>query len=250
MPKKRPPKLKFPIAIAKAAEHAYKADQCKHLVPVVGKILALYDDPTGHTDAIPTDILREVAKLRLATQDPARIKQIERTAAKIARQFDRINAQQVNRQLGSLGIKPALAAATKARVQKFVQQNVSYITGLDKTMRDQVLDLVERAYVHGTAKDTLKKQLVERIGVSESKAALIARDQGNKFFGDMTRARHEAAGVLHYEWSTSQDERVRDEHQILDGKVFAYSDPPDEGNPGEAVLCRCTAIPVISDAED
>lgn len=49
-----------------------------------------------------------------------------------------------------------------------------------------------------------------------------------------------------YIWHTAQDEKVRQDHAIRNGKVFDYSQPPPGGNPGEAYNCRCWAesIPV------
>jgi SPP1 gp7 family putative phage head morphogenesis protein len=42
------------------------------------------------------------------------------------------------------------------------------------------------------------------------------------------------------------DERVRDEHEGLDGEQFDYDDLPSEGLPGEPIQCRCYAEPVLS----
>ena len=77
-----------------------------------------------------------------------------------------------------------------------------------------------------------------------------------KYNANVTRARHEDAGIRSYTWRTSEDERVRESHQALDGQVFRYDDPPtdeDSGeavNPGDAIQCRCTADPVIPGYDD
>ena len=42
-------------------------------------------------------------------------------------------------------------------------------------------------------------------------------------------------------------DRVRDEHQELEGETFSYDDPPSEGLPGQPVLCRCFAEPVLDE---
>jgi hypothetical protein len=51
-------------------------------------------------------------------------------------------------------------------------------------------------------------------------------------------------------WRTSRDERVRDEHDDLDGESFAWESPPAEGIPGEAINCRCSAEPDFSEVAE
>lgn len=46
---------------------------------------------------------------------------------------------------------------------------------------------------------------------------------------------------------TARDNRVREEHEALEGESFAWSDPPSEGHPGEPVNCRCYADPDFSE---
>ena len=50
-------------------------------------------------------------------------------------------------------------------------------------------------------------------------------------------------GITHYTWRTSQDERVRHEHVLRDGRRFAWDNPPDDGHPGQPIRCRCVAEP-------
>lgn len=78
-------------------------------------------------------------------------------------------------------------------------------------------------------------------------ARRMARDQVSKLNADLTRTRHQQLGVDRYTWRTLRDPRVRPEHADREGKVFAYSNPPEDGNPGEAVQCRCYADPVLDD---
>jgi SPP1 gp7 family putative phage head morphogenesis protein len=94
----------------------------------------------------------------------------------------------------------------------------------------------------------LAKRLEARLGVSRSRAKLIARDQVSKINGTLSEERHKAAGSTRYEWSTSSDERVRPEHAALDGQEFAYDDQNggDGGlKPGQPVACRCVGIAVF-----
>lgn len=53
--------------------------------------------------------------------------------------------------------------------------------------------------------------------------------------------------TTHYVWRTAGDDKVRSEHAVNDGKVFAWDEPPSTGNPGEAFGCRCWAEPYKED---
>ena len=104
---------------------------------------------------------------------------------------------------------------------------------------------------------------VGRFGVSATNAKRIARDQTNKTIGDLTKVRHEQAGVTEYIWRTAEDERVVGEpgglyptgnsrhmnHAERDGKRFRWDNPPPDGHPGQAIQCRCVAQAVIPEAE-
>ncbi len=86
-----------------------------------------------------------------------------------------------------------------------------------------------------------------QFGFGERRSKLIARDQVGKLYGQLNASRQKDIGVEKFTWRTVGDERVRDEHEALDGEVFSYDDPPEEGLPGEEVLCRCSAEPLFSD---
>ena len=140
-------------------------------------------------------------------------------------------------------------AKVAERVEELTTANIQLI----KSIHSQYLDKVQTAVTQGLIKGQMTKGLaaeIRKIGdVTENRAKLIARDQSSKLNAALTRARHEELGITKYKWSTSQDERVRDSHAELDGKIFSYDDPPSEGNPGDAVNCRCVAIAVIDPKE-
>lgn len=57
------------------------------------------------------------------------------------------------------------------------------------------------------------------------------------------KALGDARPTTHYIWRTARDERVRTAHAANEGRVFAWTDPPETGHPGEAHQCRCWAQP-------
>lgn len=108
------------------------------------------------------------------------------------------------------------------------------------------------------------KSLAERIRaldtrITKSRAAFIARDQIGKLNGTITQRRMQDIGLTMYEWSSSNDERVRKSHALMDGLLCRWDDATvcseDGGKswkprPADAVLmhpgmdyqCRCCAL--------
>jgi len=176
--------------------------------------------------------------------------EIAELVRKQAAKIDAFSAAQIDKQFGAvLGIdltriEPWLSAEYKT----FTRENVSLI----KSIPDQFFDKVERSIIknvrQGALTKDIKAEILKNYDVSESRAALIARDQVGKFNGNLNQLRQTNVGVAKYIWSTSGDERVRDSHASKEGKTFSWNDPPsDTGHPGEDFQCRCSAIPVFDD---
>lgn len=123
--------------------------------------------------------------------------------------------------------------------------------GLIKSLGAEVVKRIEAAVYGALAEGATAKQLAgaltEQLGVTKSRARLIARDQTSKLTADLNRHRQEQAGVTSYDYSTSRDERVRSLHRQHDGKRFRWdgNPKPSDGPPGTAVNCRCVALAVI-----
>jgi SPP1 gp7 family putative phage head morphogenesis protein len=144
-----------------------------------------------------------------------------------------------------------------SRVDHFAARNASLIKSIPERLHGEVSELVLGAMQSGRLAggrgrdpDTLRDDLEDRFGVSESRARLIARDQTTKFYSAVNHARQRELGVERFVWRTVGDERVRDEHDELEGQIFDYDDPPEVGMPGDDVQCRCYAEPVLDDLFD
>ncbi len=148
-----------------------------------------------------------------------------------------------------LGIKPSKITGPGDTIAKAREANIALIDKAHREYAAQVSDILNDPANFGLRVEDLKDKLVERGDVSESRAELIARDQTLKLNGAITSERQQAAGVDSYVWSTSLDDRVRDEHAALEGQTFAWSDPPEPGHPGEDIQCRCVAIPVVAELD-
>ncbi|QQM29304.1 minor capsid protein [Martelella lutilitoris] len=127
-------------------------------------------------------------------------------------------------------------------------RNASLIQSLADDTVKKVEQAVYQNSVAGNSVTTLRKQLVQEFGVSESRAKLIASDQMGKANADLTEIRQRQAGVTEYVWSTSHDERVRSRHRALDGKRYKWGEATgaEQGlPPGKPIRCRCWARGVI-----
>ena len=119
---------------------------------------------------------------------------------------------------------------------------------------EQVLILrkdVEDAVFAGIRAEELQKTIIDRFGVSESKAKFLAKQEISLLTSKYKQAKYEEVGVRKYKWSIS-NVRTRPDHRALNGKVFSFDDPPisnqntgARNNPGEDFGCNCVAIPIV-----
>lgn len=168
----------------------------------------------------------------------------------VAARVDDHNRQEIRRVLSLDVRREDLGLGTF--LDRFVQQNVDLIQSIPQRALGEVEGIVRSAHAGQIRVEALRDQIMARFDVSESRAALIARDQTLKANGQLNQLRQQAVGVREYEWIASRDERVREDHAALDGQRFSWLEPPivDERtgrreHPGGDYQCRCTASPVL-----
>ena len=144
-------------------------------------------------------------------------------------------------------------------VDQWIHENVSLITSIPTEYLNNVEAIIRWGYETRQPKVNVYRKLEKLIGLTRSKARLIARDQLGSLNSKMTQFEHESAGVGKYKWITKRDSRVRDCHRALHGTIHKWSEPPAQwymtksrgivytgyAHPGEAIYCRCTAAPVF-----
>ncbi len=160
------------------------------------------------------------------------------------------------------GIKLSIAEKGIADLAKqWSAENVALIKSIPQQYFDQVEARVQRAMNNGERASDLAADIQERFNVSETRAKVIARDQIGKYNAALNRTRMKRSGIGAYIWRTVGDNRVRDEHDTLDGQRFTWDDPPSEGHPGEPaqgsagdrcrpgepIQCRCYPEPDIEE---
>lgn len=231
---------------------------------------ALAKQPAERTDA-GTKNLEEEAEVEGQTPEQARIllKAMRQAKQAAVENFDQPafntaaftagarTLKHSKHEFKRLGIDIRKEPTTTPLIDGWRHDNVALIT----KMQDDHLDKIEKVLRDGWGQraETLSGGIEDILGQASDgtktqgqlhrRAGLIARDQVLKLHAKITRYRQKAAGINKYVWTTSLDERVRDEHAELEGETFSWDGEgdPDEGHPGEAVNCRCVAYPVLDD---
>ncbi len=138
--------------------------------------------------------------------------------------------------------------------------NAVKIKSIPTQMLDRMAELVLEAHRQGMTIKTLQKKIQKEFNVTKQRARILARDQMSTLNAQITKAQQQDAGVEYYIWSTSKDQRVRECHGALEGKMFSWDNPPEmwyktkskgvvmtgkRCHPGEDYCCRCCALPVF-----
>lgn len=153
----------------------------------------------------------------------------------------------------------------KELVDEFVSDNTQLIKKLTRETTNDINRILLDGIQAGDRHETIYKRIFNgtdleagRFKKTENRAKLIARDQVGTLNYRLSRERMDDLDIEEYEWQTSDDERVRGcpygkypdakySHFDRDGKTFKWSDPPPDGHAGQAIACRCTAIPLIDE---
>lgn len=229
-----------------------------NLTPSAVVLYPRADAQDDNLDAVFAELALELARLttdeRLA---PGLISIAAAVSTHNAKELERVLALDLH---GDLTLGPF--------VRKFVRQNVELVRGmafeqlavLESTVKESIAAQVDVRELAGVVK--------QRLGVTQTRANLIARDQTLKANSELSQIRMQSLGITEYVWVTSRDERVRGKpggewpeppggggnHHRLDGQRFSWGGPPvvdtrtgRRAHPGQDFQCRCTASPVIPD---
>ncbi len=158
---------------------------------------------------------------------------------------------------------PLTQIATQSDLETFRQANLALIRSLGANQVQQIADLIRPAQATGARWEEVADQIQTRLGVGSTRAKLIARDQTNKFNGQMQRQSQTTAGITKYRWSTTKSmavrgrpggvyEKSKTKHWQLEGNIYTWGDPPitnpstgGRAEPGQDIHCECVALPVV-----
>lgn len=253
----RMPKKRQPDAIRRRYADRIKGSLLEDAIDLVRKKLvpeleqwAARASPVATTDAEDKDLGDVMADIEDTFGKKWDRKRVSNLIRPIAEDTERWSRNQTNDQLRpSVGVDVFTGHEQwlEPAMREFTRENVALIKSVPSQFFGELEKTIARELADGARFEKLADIIEERYGVAQSRAELIARDQVGKFNADLDRVRQQQLGITRYVWRTSQDERVRDEHAAREGKVFEWSNPPEDGHPGEAVQCRCSAESIIED---
>jgi SPP1 gp7 family putative phage head morphogenesis protein len=236
------------IAPALQARGVELVSEISALMPSAPRFDAPGDSVTDLFDLVRDDVAREIPekRIKLLGQDNA-LRVSEHTRGELDKQI---------KQVVKIDIF-APDTGVPDHIQAFVAQQVQLIKGLTETTLAQTHSTVLDGLRQGLRAEEITKNLREKVGLSKTKATIIANDQVGKLNGELTQLRQRALGIKRYKWATSRDELVRPGHRALDGTVQKWGEPPlvnaktgKRAHPGfdtHYYPCRCSAIPMIED---
>lgn len=121
----------------------------------------------------------------------------------------------------------------------WIKEQVRLITSLTDDHRSKA-QLILQAHAGNT--HAISEALQHQLGLSHTRAQLIADDQFTKGSAALDRARQQSVGAITYRWISRRDSRVRDSHADRDGQVWSYNAAT---HPGWEIRCRCHAEPIF-----
>jgi SPP1 gp7 family putative phage head morphogenesis protein len=96
----------------------------------------------------------------------------------------------------------------------------------------------------------MERIIMDNYGVGQRKAKFLARQETALLMSKFHEQRYKEIGVTKYIWSTSNDgDRVRDDHKVLNNKVFFVTDADDETVDKFYSTSELFVLPSINEAE-
>lgn len=137
-------------------------------------------------------------------------------------------------------------------------ENATLIKTIPSLFAQKATEYATEEYLKGNRASVVKEKILKLYGdLTEVEAQRIARTEISKTSSQLTQIRSKAVGIDWYVWRTSKDQRVRHSHDIMEGVLVNFNNPPSPEalanekhtygvyNAGEIFNCRCYPEPVI-----
>lgn len=131
-----------------------------------------------------------------------------------------------------------------------IQSNIILIKSLKDDAKLSLEEMIYRNFEQGKTIKEFSKELENKFGIDKRRATLISRNEIKNTNTQLNKKRMQEYGIEYAIWETSEDERVRAQHKYFQGKKYQIgiglkNEKGENEEPGEAINCRCIAIPVI-----
>ena len=227
-------------------------------------------------------VLKEVERKIEGLTDPDEIIRVLKMIA-ASSQFERLCEEAAEQMATMLAVgqkatwRAAAAASSKGRViyralraettntalgqaiRDIVIENSKLIKTCPRNMAERFSKLAQQRWTEGVRPSAITKEILqEATHLREFEARRIARTESAKASTALVQSRAEAMDLDFYIWRTARDgDRVRESHQIMEGVVCRWSDPPNPErlagvrsynsyHAGGIFNCRCIPLPVIA----
>lgn len=229
------------------------------------RLVAWVDELRGELRALPRLLSEPRHDTRLDSTHGRRVHSLtEPVRRKIDRDLSRLEGdvertgrgvaaaqkEALNRQTTvALGVEiPTEDRGVPDKVGQFVSKNTTRIRSLGDKLVGEVEIIVIDAWDRGLSEAEVAAEIENRIGVAESYARFLARDQMGALYSQVARARHEEIGVRIFKWWTENDGNVRPSHAVKHGRIFPYrGSRAPSFLPGQEYGCRCWEEPVFDE---
>ena len=203
----------------------------------------------------------------------------------LRRDFDRIN-EEVEKDLDK-ALPGSRSAVVTSGTQEILNNSMQRTLTSIQLLQTQVISDIRQEVALGLSQGSRWGNIIARIKRSmtapikkgeratpfrkaNSKGKFIARNEVNTTIGLLNKEKQTDLGIRLYRWQSREDNRVRDSHKALNGRIFTWegevtvegttyrmANDPQTGFyntiPGEPTNCRCFAvnfIPAIEESED
>lgn len=232
---------------------AMRLDIREQLMPLLKSLESQYATD-GYVDSI-SGVIRTLSLKYANTVEqlakPTAQNMVGGIATKNKKEFNKVIEKAVGVDLSAILVDEGLNDFLDAQVNK----NISLI----KSIPDEYFKSIETTVMNGVANGQRWEQIAREIGgvkdISsvngklQNRIKLIVRNETSNINASINKRRQEQLGVESFKWVTSGDERTRQSHQKLNGKIFDWDKLPTvdgvKTSPGQPINCRCIAVPVI-----
>lgn len=155
-------------------------------------------------------------------------------------------------------LKSELVGGLGTQVQTIIRQNAKLITTVPRNVAAVITQHIQERQMAGIRSEQIVKEIAPKMKqLKYYQIARIARTEVAKADTAVTRVRATSIGLNWYQWQTSEDQRVRPAHRVMDLVLVNWDDAPapeqldhekSQGHyhAGDIYNCRCVALPLVS----
>ena len=152
----------------------------------------------------------------------------------------------------------------KDRYDELIERNSKIISTLPEEIANDVVKHISRRSFEGVRYEEVAKEILQFFPHhTKAKENLIARTESSKCKSALTQARSEDVGIYWADWHSTDDQKTRPSHAIMNGVICNYKHPPSPEElakkagvykgktygryfAGEIFNCRCYMEPIVT----